>query len=281
MDNNTPAMSMADGGIGNVQGQPLPEPAVKAATKVVNQYWDKHAQDIASLPGGIDLLHQIIQQHATGGLNDNPKIQPAQGMTSPAQVTPSGDIQQGGLFSWVGGHSTDDLLRRLTEVSKIQRNSAESALQGVTTLGAEQKILAGQPGEIALPQAQANIQQANIAAGAPAANVNLTKQQTEASKQELLNEQQKIKAGIYATKTERDIQHIQRLTDRRKQVLDQMNEDLQHGPIIGRGDRLKEYRRQLNWYDNQINSSTGMSGSNNSTPPPELIAAARRKGLIK
>lgn len=155
MDSNTPAMSLINGGVGNVQGQQLPEPAVKAATKVVNKYWDQHAQDLASLPGGIDLLHQIIQQHSTGGINDNPKIQPAQSIASPAQVTSNGDIQQGGLLSWIGGHSTDDLLKRLVKISTIQKNSSESSLQGTQTLGAEQKILAGQPGEIALPLAQA------------------------------------------------------------------------------------------------------------------------------
>lgn len=58
-----------------------------------------------------------------GSLSKNPKIKPAGGLMAPATVTPEGDIQQGGALSWIGGHSTNDLLNQLLKVSEINKNS--------------------------------------------------------------------------------------------------------------------------------------------------------------
>lgn len=144
-----------------------------------------------------------------------------------------------------------------------------------------QKTAAGQPAEVALPQAEASLKQGELVVGKPQADVALTKQQIEASKQEVGLRGQEIAAGVYKTKTDREIQQKQRLQEQRKQVLDQMNEDLQHGPITNRGKRLDVYRRQLDYYDRMLGVNGGNSNTSQLTPPPELIAAARKKGLIK
>jgi len=85
---------------------------------------------------GIDLLGSLIKNkenkeptaqaqqtpEASGtGLESLAKLLPAQGLTSPAQVTPEGNIQQGGALSWIGRQSTGDLIKKLVYLSQIQQ----------------------------------------------------------------------------------------------------------------------------------------------------------------
>lgn len=117
---NEPAMSLKNGGVGNVNGDILPEQAINSASKVINKYWDKHAEDIAAQPGGIDVLHKLVETHNT--MNENPNFIPAKNITSPAQITPEGNIQEGGALSWVGGNNTGMLLKKMLLASQINEN---------------------------------------------------------------------------------------------------------------------------------------------------------------
>lgn len=117
---NEPAMSLSNGDIGNVNGEPLPEQAINSASKVINKYWDKHAEDIAAQPGGIDVLHKLVESH--NAMNDNPNFIPAKSINSPAQITPEGNIQEGGALSWIGGHNTGMLLKKMLLASQINEN---------------------------------------------------------------------------------------------------------------------------------------------------------------
>lgn len=131
MDNNQPAMSLANGGVGNVLGQELPPEAINSAKKALSRYYDNHAEQLVSQPGGVEVLSKLV--NGVGGLNNNPKILPAKGAMTSASVTPEGDIQGSGTF---GGLSTDYLLKQLLKLSEISKNaSTASSQQNLTPEG--------------------------------------------------------------------------------------------------------------------------------------------------
>lgn len=81
---------------------------------------------------GIDLrqLDALIKNKGQDNSNKvqqstMPQLLPSKGIMSPAQQTPEGNIQEGGALSWIGGHSTSDLLKKLTVLSKIQQAPME------------------------------------------------------------------------------------------------------------------------------------------------------------
>jgi hypothetical protein len=252
----------------------------KGVDKALSEYGYNHGTEaIASGMNPNDIAnHEVMQQPSTAS--------PHQGEIGPEHMAvlqtllslaPGQNNQQANsqVLTPLQQQALDIVKPATSIFGKLMENMGNAGIvrQGqLANLAAAQKIAAGQPAEVALPQAQAGLvgveaatKQAELSAGAPQANVELTKQQTEASKQDILNKQAEIKAGIYKTQTERVVQHIQRLTERRKQIADQMNDDLKNGPIIGRGDRLKEYRRQLNWFDKQINDTSGISDTKDSS----------------
>lgn len=118
-----PAMSLINGGIGNVQGQQLPPEAIKSAQKTLTKYYDAHAEQLVNQPGGAEILASLIKN--AGGLKDNPEIKPAKGMFQSASVTPEGDIQRGGIFGGFTGPTTDMLLKQLTSLSDINKNNRQ------------------------------------------------------------------------------------------------------------------------------------------------------------
>lgn len=121
MQDNEPAMSMVGGGVGNVQGQELPQEAIKSAQKALTKYYDAHAQDLLNQPNGAEVLGAIVQK--ANSLSQNPKLLPAKGMFQSASITPEGDIQQGGSL---GGISTQQLLNNLLKLSEVQKNRNQS-----------------------------------------------------------------------------------------------------------------------------------------------------------
>ncbi len=203
------------------------------------------------------LLSGLIAANMTGGQTSTAPAPASQPQLTPIQQ------QAQNIVSPQGIHPLGMLLNLIGNVSGM--SAANQAINSVklANLGEAQKVIAGQPAEVALPAAEAGLKQAELSAGTPAANVALTKQQIAQSKAEIGLRGKEIKAGYYKAQSERDIQNIQRLTDRRKQVLDQMNEDLQHGPIMNRGKRLDTYRKQLDYYDMELQKAGG-----NITQPP-------------
>lgn len=121
-----PAMSLINGGIGNVQGQQLPPEAIKSAQKTLTKYYDAHAEQLVNQPGGAEILASLIKN--AGGLKDNPEIKPAKGMFQSASVTPEGNIQRGGIFGGFTGPTTDMLLKQLMTLSEINKNNTKSTI---------------------------------------------------------------------------------------------------------------------------------------------------------
>jgi hypothetical protein len=58
--------------------------------------------------------------------SQQPQFTPAQGMFSPAQQLPTGQIQEGGALSWITRNSTGDLLKRLLVKAKIEGGEGEN-----------------------------------------------------------------------------------------------------------------------------------------------------------
>lgn len=236
----------------------------KGVEKALKQAGESHT--VEAIQQGVPAEHIVEQAGLTQQPQQNDPIQILSGLISMAGQNKIDTVQQNNAQQPVTSnysYQPDNPIAKFFNMIGFQPTPENQVLLTQAQMN-RQKMSAGLPSEIALPQAQAALntsdtalKQAELAAGAPQANVDLTKQNIEASKQEKELRAKDIQAGIYKTQSEREIQHIQRLTERRKQVLDQMNEDLQHGPIINRGDRLKEYRRQLNWYDKQLNESSG------------------------
>ncbi len=228
-------------------------PAMKPASNVVgdtqsNNITPQHIATIAAM------LNAAQESNAP----------PVQQNASQQNVNAIGQAAANAVLPQNGIHPLGALLNLVGNITGVNQLNTLQGLAQQKMLGMAQRTAAGQPGEVALPQAQAGlagtesaVKQAELNAGTPAANVALTKQQTEASKQEILNKKSEIKAGIYKAQSERDIQTVKNLQDRRAQVLTQMKDDLEKGPITNRGPRLDNYRRQLDYYDKQLQKLTG------------------------
>ena len=81
--------------------------------------------DISNLSG--DSIPGI--KELEGLVNKQRQFLPAKGIMSPAQQTPEGNIQEGGLLSWIGGHSTGDLLKKMLYMSKIDDEAGKNKMQ--------------------------------------------------------------------------------------------------------------------------------------------------------
>lgn len=231
----------------------LTDEQVNALSAVIQASHKNDAKEFVA-SHGVDNAAALIALHnltSPTASNDSGNSQSSSSAQPQSQAQPQ-QQQQAQNFNPLA------LLHNLVQgVVDIIPTSPEAKIANSTVALNRIKMAAGLPAEVALPAAEAATKQAELAAGAPQANVDLTKQQTEQSRQDILNRQAEIKSSIYKTQSERDIQNIQRLTDRRKQVLEQMNEDLQHGPIINRGKRLDNYRKQLDYYDIQLQKAGG------------------------
>lgn len=142
---NQPAMSLNNGGIGNAQGQELSNEAIKSANKVLNKYYDKHAEDTASQPGGIEILQHLVTKanlkEEANALQQKSAGDQAQNVITPEHISLIGkilnntawgqnlqsskldnlqkvsDIQNAG-----GGQDTEQSIQRMADLNKIIDN---------------------------------------------------------------------------------------------------------------------------------------------------------------
>jgi len=174
-----PAMTMNNGSTGNAQGQQLPPQAQKAAAKALQDYYDQHAQAVLSHPDGISALNAVangqqqppmstpdgvnqsgaqllnsIVPNQQQGQNSPPKPQQQQNQYPNTQSGQQGQMQMptGGILS--------QLLAKAGINIDLNPAGTAQRLQNAASL---QKINAGQPAEIALPQAQAGEAKARTA----------------------------------------------------------------------------------------------------------------------
>lgn len=297
---NTPAMSMSNEEVGNAQGQqlhPIQQAAQDAAIASVKKMVSdgvtqagphglavaQHIYDSSSVPmsmaptstspgganpAGTQMLQQAQPQaqlkpfgqaQTTTVQNNQAMLPPKNPLTSEGFNPQTGQMQEGGF--------AERALRGLvTGGLPGMLGGLLGPSMGTQMAGTKQAqvLKAGQPAEIAEPQARAGLQaaqtkteQANLKAGKPSADVAFVRQNTTALQQEWQNKKKEIQASIYKTQSDRNIALKQNLLDSRKQVLEQMTDDLQHGPVLNRGQRLEIYRKQLDSFDGELADLNG------------------------
>lgn len=131
---NTPAMSLPNGSVGNVQGQQLPPQAQESAAKALKQYYDAHAQQVLAHPDGVAALSAVANQ----GNEQNPSTSNPQQNSNPN-----------------GNYQPQDILSKLLAPLGITQSPKNQELLA-SAQATRQQVGSGQPSQIQLPSAQAS-----------------------------------------------------------------------------------------------------------------------------